>query len=135
MSLYPWYFYKYEIVVVQLPSCVQFFVTHGQQHTRPPCLHHLPEFAQVHIHCISNLFTCNYEITLEKEMATHTSILAWRIPWVEEPGRLQSMGLQRVGHFTLWICVCFFPWKYNFAFMWFKKYFMMLFFIFFLGKS
>ena len=35
---------------------------------------------------------------LEKEMATHSSILAWRIPWTEERGRLQSMGLQRVGH-------------------------------------
>ena len=34
----------------------------------------------------------------EKEMATHSSILAWRIPWTKEPGRLQSMGLQRVGH-------------------------------------
>ena len=31
-------------------------------------------------------------------MATHSSILAWRIPWAEEPGRLQSMGLQRIGH-------------------------------------
>ena len=37
------------------------------------------------------------EDPLEKEMATHSSILAWRIPWTEEPGRLQSMGLQRVG--------------------------------------
>ena len=36
--------------------------------------------------------------TLEKGMATHSSILAWKIPWMEEPGRLQSMGLQRVGH-------------------------------------
>ena len=35
---------------------------------------------------------------LDKEMATHSSILAWRIPWTEEPGRLQSMGLQKVGH-------------------------------------
>ena len=35
---------------------------------------------------------------LEKEMATHSSVLAWRIPWREEPGRLQSMELQRVGH-------------------------------------
>ena len=33
----------------------------------------------------------------EEETATHSSILAWRIPWTEEPGRLQSMGLQRVG--------------------------------------
>ena len=38
-----------------------------------------------------------WEDTLEKEIATHTSILAWRIPWTEEPGSLQSMGLQRVG--------------------------------------
>ena len=35
---------------------------------------------------------------LEKGMATHSSILAWRIPWTEEPGMLQSIGLQRVGH-------------------------------------
>ena len=38
------------------------------------------------------------EDSLEKEMATHSSILAWRIQWTEEPGRLQSMGSQRVGH-------------------------------------
>ena len=38
------------------------------------------------------------EDTLEGGMATHSSILAWRIPWTEEPGGLQSMGLQRVGH-------------------------------------
>ena len=35
---------------------------------------------------------------LEKGMATHSSILAWRIPWMQEPGGLQSIGLQRVGH-------------------------------------
>ena len=38
------------------------------------------------------------EDSLEKEMATHSSILAWKIPWTEEPGGLQSMGLQRVRH-------------------------------------
>ena len=38
-----------------------------------------------------------WEDLLEKEMATHSSILAWKIPWTEEPGKLQSMGLQRVG--------------------------------------
>ena len=38
------------------------------------------------------------EDPLEEEMATHSSILAWKIPWTEEPGRLQSMGLPRVGH-------------------------------------
>ena len=38
------------------------------------------------------------EDPLEKEMATHSNILAWEIPWTEEPGGLQSMGSQRVGH-------------------------------------
>ena len=38
------------------------------------------------------------EDPLEKEMATHSSIIAWRMPWTEEPGELQSMGLQRDGH-------------------------------------
>ena len=36
------------------------------------------------------------EVPLEKEMATHSSVLAWKIPWTEESGKLQSMGLQRV---------------------------------------
>ena len=39
-----------------------------------------------------------WEDPLEKEMAAHSSILAWKIPWMAEPGRLLSMGLQRVGH-------------------------------------
>ena len=39
-----------------------------------------------------------WEDPLEKGMATHSSILAWEIPWKEEPGGLPSMGLQRVGH-------------------------------------
>jgi len=38
------------------------------------------------------------EDPLEQVMATHSSILAWRIPWAEDPGRLYSMGSQRVGH-------------------------------------
>ena len=39
-----------------------------------------------------------WEDPVEKEMATHSSILAWKISWTEEPGGLQSMGSQRVGH-------------------------------------
>ena len=39
-----------------------------------------------------------WEDPLEKEMAAHSSTLAWKIPWTEEPGRLQSMGSHRVGH-------------------------------------
>ena len=38
------------------------------------------------------------EDTLEEEMATHSSTVTWKIPWMEEPERLQSMGLQRIGH-------------------------------------
>ena len=39
-----------------------------------------------------------WENPLEEEMATHSSVLAWRISWTEEPGQLQSVGSQRVGH-------------------------------------
>ena len=46
----------------------------------------------------TRVLSLGQEDPLEKEMATHSSILAWEIPWMEEPGRLQSMGLQRVGH-------------------------------------
>ena len=54
-----------------------------------PALHELQEM-QVQF--------LGWDDLLEKEMETHSSILTWRIPWMEEPGRLQSMGSQRVGH-------------------------------------
>ena len=44
------------------------------------------------------VWSLGQENPLEKEMATHSSIFAWEIPWIEEPGRLQFMGSQRVGH-------------------------------------
>ena len=44
------------------------------------------------------VFLVVYGCEMEKAMATHSSTLAWKIPWTEEPGRLQSMGSQRVGH-------------------------------------
>ena len=50
----------------------------------------LPAVQKIRAHSLGQ------EDPLEKAMATHSSILAWRIPWTEEPGRLQSMGLQRV---------------------------------------
>ena len=55
------------------------------------------------VKCLSTMWetwvrSLGLEDTLEKEMATHSSILAWRIPWTEEPGVLQSTGSQRVGH-------------------------------------
>ena len=46
----------------------------------------------------TRVWSLGWEDPLEKEMATHSSILAWRIPWTEEPGGLQSTGSQRVGH-------------------------------------
>ena len=55
-------------------------------------LKHLPGMLETWVRSLGQ------EDPLEKEMATHSSILAWRIPWREEPGRLQSMGSQRVGH-------------------------------------
>ena len=53
-----------------------------------------------YLHWIQEIWvqSLGQEDLLEKGMATHSSILAWRIPWTEELGRLQSMGLQRVGH-------------------------------------
>ena len=55
------------------------------------------------VKCLSALWdtqiqSLGLEDSLEKEMATHSSTLAWKIPWTEEPGRLQSMGSQRVRH-------------------------------------
>ena len=53
---------------------------------------HLPAMRETWVQSLG------WEDLLEKEMATHSSTLAWRIPRTEEPGRLQSMGSQRVGH-------------------------------------
>ena len=53
---------------------------------------HLPAIRETWVRSLG------WEDPLEKEMATHSSTLAWKIPWTEKPGRLQSMGSQRVGH-------------------------------------
>ena len=65
------------------------------------------------------IWSLGLEEPVEKEMATHSSILAWIIPWTEEPGRLQSMGSQGVGHnwatniyiYAVWGCYC--PWIWD----------------------
>ena len=54
---------------------------------------HLPAMWETQVQSLGQ------EEPLEKEMATHSSTHAWKIPWVEEPGRLQSMGLLRVRHY------------------------------------
>ena len=53
---------------------------------------HLPTMLETRVQSLG------WEDSLEKEMETHSSILAWKIPWMEEPCRLQSMGSLRVGH-------------------------------------
>ena len=53
---------------------------------------HLPTMQEAWVQSLG------WEDLLEKEMATYSSILAWKIPWMEEPGRLQPLGSQRVGH-------------------------------------
>ena len=58
----------------------------------PQRLKRLPEMREIQVQSLG------WEDPLEKEMATHSSILAWRIPWTEEPGGLESTGSQRVRH-------------------------------------
>ena len=58
----------------------------------------MPPFVIIIIHNNMLQGTLGQEDPLEKGMTTSSSILAWRISWAEEPGRLQSMGFQRVGH-------------------------------------
>ena len=57
-----------------------------------PMVKNLPAMWESRVHSLGT------RDPLEKGMATHSSILAWRIPWTEEPGELQSMGSQRVRH-------------------------------------
>ena len=58
----------------------------------PQTVKNLPEMQDTRVQSLGR------EDPLENDVATHSSILSWRIPWTEEPGGLQSMGLQRVGH-------------------------------------
>ena len=59
---------------------------------------HLPTMRENQVRSLGQEDSLGREDSLEKDMATHSSILAWKIPWMEEPGWLLSMGLQRVGH-------------------------------------
>ena len=77
-------------------STKMFHLTTASEHTAASLvaqrLKHLPAMRETWVQSLS------WEDPLEKEMATHSSTLAWKIPWMEEPGRLQSMGLQRARH-------------------------------------
>ena len=68
-----------------------------------PVHHQLREFTQTHVHWVSDailvaLICISWWHIMEKAMALHSSTLAWKIPWMEEPGKLQSMGSLGVGH-------------------------------------
>ena len=63
---------------------------------------HLPTIWETRVRSLGQ------EDPLEEEMATHSSVLAWKIPWTEEPSRLQSMGSQRVGHDRVTSLQCMF---------------------------
>ena len=82
---FPIYFLSVQFILVS-QSCPSLCDPMDCSTSCLPVHHQLPEFTETHIHWA------------EKEMATHSSTLAWKIPWTEEPGRLQSMGSRRVGH-------------------------------------
>ena len=67
----------------------------------------------------THVWSLGWEDSLKKRIATHSSILAWRIPWTEEPGRLQFMGSQRVGHD--WVTNTFTFTVINTVWYWWKK--------------
>ena len=103
-------FFPFCICYFSLRSLISFLVTSISKmldHTEPACdcfLHsvYLYQVAQM-VKCLptmreTGVQSLGWEDLLEKEMATHSSILAWRIPWTEEPGGPQSMGSERVGH-------------------------------------
>jgi len=79
-----------------LPCAARLFCLPKCYHHRAPLVaqmvRNLPAMQETWVQSLSQ------EDPLEKEMVTHSSILAWRIPWTEESGRLQFVGLQRVGH-------------------------------------
>ena len=84
------YIWKFLVCVLLKPSLKDF--EYNLATLVAQRLKHLPAMWETWVRSLG------WEAPLEKEMATHSSILAWRIPWREEPSRLHSMGSQRVGH-------------------------------------
>ena len=93
-----WILFPYQLLCLQLfssilsvvfSSCCLWFTLTSLVAQRVKCL---PAMLEIWVRSLC------WENPLEKEMAAHSSILAWKIPWTEKPGRLQSMGSQRVGH-------------------------------------
>ena len=79
------------------------YYTHTHTHTHTPPPTYMASLVAQTVKCLpaiqkTQVQSLGREDPLEKEMETHSSILACKIPWTEEPGRLQSTGVQRVGH-------------------------------------
>ena len=81
---------RFQIEVIKHENCLQYDNIRVSLMTQ--MLKNLPAMQETWVQSLGQ------EDFLEEGMATHSSILAWRIPWTEEPGRLQSMGSQSVGH-------------------------------------
>ena len=84
---YPAFLYGPYLILLWLWLCLKIGASLVAQRVK-----HLPAMRETRVRSLGR------EDPVEKEMATHSSTLAWKIPWTEKPGRLQSMGLQRVGH-------------------------------------
>ena len=71
-------------------------------------------YVYMYVHVCMCMYVYMYMYVLEKEMATHSSVLAWRIQWTEKPGRLQSMGSHRVGDdwsdLAAYVCIYTYIW-------------------------
>ena len=124
LSIYCWWILKLLPCLMSISSVTQSCPTlcDPMDCSTPglPVHHQVPVFTQSHVHWIGDaiqashplfpllflpsifprirVFSNESVLHMEKAMATHSSTLAWKIPWTEEPGRLQSMGLLRVGH-------------------------------------
>ena len=81
-----WFLKKLKLDIKLSPKQVEWACLAAQRVKNPPAMQE------------TQVQSLGQEDPLEKGTATYSSIFAWRIPWTEEPGRLQSMGLQRVGH-------------------------------------
>ena len=82
-------------VHVGTPNIFQSFAIKIRSHMRENTNHFIFLQFKVIVYCFINWYT---SVWLEKAIAPHSSTFAWKIPWMKEPGRLQSMGLWRVGH-------------------------------------
>ena len=91
-KIIPWSHMLIRLVFLEGKMCLYSNNIKGDNSLVAQIVKSLPAMWATRVRCLG------WEDPLEKGMATHSSTLSWKIPWTEEPGRLQSVGLQRVGH-------------------------------------